>query len=155
MYYIVQVCEYLECRTKLARTKGAEGVFVPGLVWVMRKWTYFEEVVDLNWTHSLKHNALSVSPVRVCFPSIDLNFPRNELQYLSVLDQCTVCSAEWKYMNMSQQEEDLILRMYKLVGDRVPGRETGEMERFEDMRNNTHFFLPSSRSNAMVYLLSS
>ncbi|CAF2244847.1 unnamed protein product, partial [Brassica rapa] len=61
--YALQVCEYLECRTKLARTKGAEGVFVPGLVWVMRKWTYFEEVVDLNWTHSLKHNALSVSPV--------------------------------------------------------------------------------------------
>ncbi|CAN6894927.1 unnamed protein product, partial [Brassica oleracea] len=72
MYYIVQVCEYLECRTKLARTKttsiggflrGSSLVFVPGLVWVMRKWTYFEEVVDLNWTHYLKHNALSVSPV--------------------------------------------------------------------------------------------
>ncbi|CAN6901028.1 unnamed protein product, partial [Brassica oleracea] len=75
MYYIVQVCEYLECRTKLARTKPTsiggflrggywmwEGVFVPGLVWVMRKWTYFE-VVDLNWTHYLKHNALSVSPI--------------------------------------------------------------------------------------------
>ena len=29
MYYIVQVCEYLECRTKLARTKGAEGSLCP------------------------------------------------------------------------------------------------------------------------------
>ncbi|XP_048621753.1 uncharacterized protein LOC106415688 isoform X1 [Brassica napus] len=78
--------------------------------------------------------------------------------YQSVHTHMEVCSAEWKFMNMSQQEEDLILRMYRLVGDRwetiagrVPGRETGDRERFED----THFFLPSSRSNAMVSLLSS
>ncbi|KAF3572962.1 hypothetical protein F2Q69_00060419 [Brassica cretica] len=29
-----------------------------------------------------------------------------------------VCSVEWKFINMSEQEEDLILRMYRLVGDR-------------------------------------
>ncbi|KAL0698287.1 hypothetical protein Bca4012_054409 [Brassica carinata] len=64
-----------------------------------------------------------------------------------------VCSVEWKFINMSQQEEDLILRMHKLVGDRweliagrVPGRKAVEIERYWIMRNNTHFFLSSSKS---------
>lgn len=35
-----------------------------------------------------------------------------------VLMNAEVCSVEWKFINMSQQEEDLILRMYRLVGDR-------------------------------------
>ncbi|KAF3530917.1 hypothetical protein DY000_02038680 [Brassica cretica] len=63
---------------------------------------------------------------------------------------------------MSQQEEDLILRMYRLVGDReknvflqntrweiiagrVPGRKAVEIERYWIMRNNTHFLPPSSK----------
>ena len=29
-----------------------------------------------------------------------------------------VSSFEWEFINMSEQEEDLIFRMYKLVGDR-------------------------------------
>lgn len=29
-----------------------------------------------------------------------------------------VSSIEWEFINMSEQEEDLIYRMYKLVGDR-------------------------------------
>uniref|UniRef100_A0A0D3A754 Uncharacterized protein n=1 Tax=Brassica oleracea var. oleracea TaxID=109376 RepID=A0A0D3A754_BRAOL len=29
-----------------------------------------------------------------------------------------VCSVKWDFIKMSQQEEDLILRMYRLVGDR-------------------------------------
>ncbi|KAK8500380.1 hypothetical protein V6N13_028075 [Hibiscus sabdariffa] len=30
-----------------------------------------------------------------------------------------VSSIEWEFINMSEQEEDLIFRMYKLVGDNV------------------------------------
>ncbi|KAL0650887.1 hypothetical protein Bca4012_093578 [Brassica carinata] len=63
-----------------------------------------------------------------------------------------VCSVEWKFINMSEQEEDLILRMYRLVGDRweiiagrVPGRKAVEIERYWIMRKNTHIFLPSSK----------
>ncbi|KAE8662461.1 Transcription factor CPC [Hibiscus syriacus] len=29
-----------------------------------------------------------------------------------------VSSIEWEFINMSEQEEDLIYRMYKLVGDK-------------------------------------
>ncbi|XP_057497864.1 transcription factor TRY-like isoform X2 [Actinidia eriantha] len=75
-----------------------------------------------------------------------------------------VSSIEWEFINMSEQEEDLIYRMYKLVGDRwaliagrVPGRKAEEIERFWLMRhsegfatrrkglllNNTHFNKPS------------
>lgn len=32
-----------------------------------------------------------------------------------------VSSIEWEFINMSEQEEDLIYRMYKLVGDRWNG----------------------------------
>ncbi|KAF8048355.1 hypothetical protein N665_0365s0040 [Sinapis alba] len=64
-----------------------------------------------------------------------------------------VCSVEWKFINMSQQEEDLILRMHRLVGDRweliagrVPGRKAVEIERYWIMRNNSHISLSSSKS---------
>ncbi|KAK8693605.1 hypothetical protein V6N13_071182 [Hibiscus sabdariffa] len=47
-----------------------------------------------------------------------------------------VSSIEWEFINMSEQEEDLIYRMHKLVGDkwgliagRVPGRKAEEIER--------------------------
>ncbi|KAL1561932.1 MYB-like transcription factor ETC3 [Salvia divinorum] len=51
-------------------------------------------------------------------------------------------SVEWELMKMTEQEEDMICRMHKLVGDkwdliagRVPGRSAGEIERFWLMRN--------------------
>ncbi|KAF9614928.1 hypothetical protein IFM89_021358 [Coptis chinensis] len=52
-----------------------------------------------------------------------------------------VTSFEWEVINMTVQEEDLILRMHKLVGDwwtliagRIPDRKPEEIERFWIMR---------------------
>ncbi|PRQ58418.1 putative transcription factor MYB-HB-like family [Rosa chinensis] len=57
-----------------------------------------------------------------------------------------VSSIEWEFINMSEQEEDLICRMYKLVGDRwgliagrLPGRKAEEIERFWLMRHGEVF----------------
>ncbi|KAI4319984.1 hypothetical protein MLD38_033513 [Melastoma candidum] len=52
-----------------------------------------------------------------------------------------VTSMEWKDVEMSAQEVDLIYRMHRLVGDRwdliagrIPGRRVEEIERFWIMR---------------------
>ncbi|XAR62983.1 hypothetical protein NMG60_11022756 [Bertholletia excelsa] len=57
-----------------------------------------------------------------------------------------VSSIEWEFINMTEQEEDLIYRMYKLVGDRwaliagrIPGRKAEEIERFWLMRHSEGF----------------
>ncbi|XP_052489717.1 transcription factor CPC isoform X2 [Gossypium raimondii] len=50
-----------------------------------------------------------------------------------------VSSIEWEFINMSEQEEDLIYRMYKLVGDKIPGRKAEEIERFWIMRHGEGF----------------
>ncbi|KAI5598794.1 hypothetical protein POPTR_002G168900v4 [Populus trichocarpa] len=57
-------------------------------------------------------------------------------------DLVEVSSIEWEFINMSEQEEDLIYRMYKLVGDRwaliagrIPGRKAEEIERYWIMRH--------------------
>ncbi|XVE77264.1 hypothetical protein DITRI_Ditri13aG0048200 [Diplodiscus trichospermus] len=57
-----------------------------------------------------------------------------------------VSSIEWGFIDMSEQEEDLIYRMYKLVGDRwaliagrIPGRKAEEIERFWIMRHGEVF----------------
>ncbi|CAN6566051.1 unnamed protein product [Malus baccata var. baccata] len=57
-----------------------------------------------------------------------------------------VSSIEWEFINMTEQEEDLICRMYKLVGDRwaliagrLPGRKAEEIERFWLMRHGEVF----------------
>ncbi|XP_074591632.1 transcription factor CPC-like [Curcuma longa] len=54
-----------------------------------------------------------------------------------------VNSVEWQSISMTEQEEDLICRMYRLVGDRwdliagrVPGRKPEEIERFWIMRHH-------------------
>ncbi|XP_057778642.1 MYB-like transcription factor ETC3 [Salvia miltiorrhiza] len=51
-------------------------------------------------------------------------------------------SLEWEFIKMTEQEEDIICRMHKLVGDkweliagRIPGRSAEEIERFWLMRN--------------------
>ncbi|XP_042374634.1 transcription factor TRY-like isoform X2 [Zingiber officinale] len=58
-----------------------------------------------------------------------------------------VSSAEWEFINMTKQEEDLIFRMYRLVGDRwdliagrIPGRKAEEIERFWIMRHREDGF---------------
>ncbi|KAL3613490.1 hypothetical protein CASFOL_042635 [Castilleja foliolosa] len=57
-----------------------------------------------------------------------------------------VSSIEWETIEMSEEEEDIINRMYKLVGikwaliaGRVPGRTAEEIERFWLMRNNDYY----------------
>ncbi|KAK4266970.1 hypothetical protein QN277_023824 [Acacia crassicarpa] len=67
-----------------------------------------------------------------------------------------VSSIEWDFINMSEQEEDLIYRMYKLVGDRwsliagrIPGRKAEEIERFWIMRHSQMF--ASRRQNLTQY----
>ncbi|KAF2582259.1 hypothetical protein F2Q70_00009448 [Brassica cretica] len=54
-----------------------------------------------------------------------------------------VSSLEWQTVNMNQEEEDLVCRMHKLVGDRweliagrIPGRTAAEIERFWVMKYN-------------------
>ncbi|XP_073116513.1 transcription factor TRY-like isoform X2 [Elaeis guineensis] len=57
-----------------------------------------------------------------------------------------VSSIEWQFINMTEQEEDLVYRMYRLVGDRwtliagrIPGRKPEEIERFWMMRHGEAF----------------
>nr|AJI76864.1 R3 MYB repressor protein [Populus tremula x Populus tremuloides] len=57
-----------------------------------------------------------------------------------------VSSIEWEFINMSEQEEDLIYRMHKLVGERwdliagrIPGRKAEEIERFWIMKHREGF----------------
>ncbi|KAI8572726.1 hypothetical protein RHMOL_Rhmol01G0222000 [Rhododendron molle] len=57
-----------------------------------------------------------------------------------------VSSIEWEFINMTEQEEDLVYRMYNLVGDRwaliagrIPGRKAEEIERFWLMRHSEGF----------------
>ncbi|XP_058772980.1 MYB-like transcription factor ETC3 [Vicia villosa] len=56
-----------------------------------------------------------------------------------------VSSTEWGFIEMSEQEVDLICRMHDLVGDRwnliagrIPGRKAEEIERFWIMRHADH-----------------
>ncbi|URE45866.1 chloroplast unusual positioning protein [Musa troglodytarum] len=55
-------------------------------------------------------------------------------------------SVAWEFIDMTEQEEDLIYRMYRLVGDRwdliagrIPGRKPEEIERFWIMRHGEGF----------------
>ncbi|KAJ0047976.1 hypothetical protein Pint_15011 [Pistacia integerrima] len=57
-----------------------------------------------------------------------------------------VSSTEWVFIKMNEQEEDLIYRMHRLVGDRwdliagrLPGRTAEEIERFWIMRHSQVF----------------
>ncbi|KAI3929059.1 hypothetical protein MKW92_038888 [Papaver armeniacum] len=62
-----------------------------------------------------------------------------------------VSSIEWEVVTMSEQEEDLIYRMHKLVGDRweliagrIPGRTPQELERFWIMKHTEGFAAPTT-----------
>ncbi|KAH9731642.1 transcription factor TRY [Citrus sinensis] len=50
-----------------------------------------------------------------------------------------VSSIEWEFINMSEQEEDLIYRMWALIAGRIPGRKAEEIERFWIMRHGQAF----------------
>nr|XP_023925009.1 MYB-like transcription factor ETC3 [Quercus suber] len=56
-----------------------------------------------------------------------------------------VSSIKWEFISMTEQEEDLVYRMYRLVGQRwdliagrIPGRNAIEVERFWIMRHHEH-----------------
>ncbi|XP_073290570.1 MYB-like transcription factor ETC3 [Primulina huaijiensis] len=66
-----------------------------------------------------------------------------------------VSSIEYESIDMNEQEEDIISRMHRLVGDkwaliagRVPGRKPEEIERYWLMKkkNNDVFMIKSSKA---------
>nr|GME02963.1 MYB-like transcription factor ETC3 [Ipomoea batatas] len=76
--------------------------------------------------------------------------PQKKCSKMSNNQSCTnteeVSSMEWEFINMSHQEEDLIYRMHKIVGDRwaliagrIPGRTAEEIERFWIMKHSDAF----------------
>ncbi|XP_022764188.1 transcription factor TRY-like [Durio zibethinus] len=65
---------------------------------------------------------------------------------ITTLGSEEVSSIEWEFIKMTEQEEDLIYRMRRLVGDRwdliagrIPGRRAEEIERFWIMRHSEGF----------------
>ncbi|KAL1192762.1 MYB-like transcription factor TCL2 [Cardamine amara subsp. amara] len=71
---------------------------------------------------------------------------RRKQTKFTLRDSEEVSSKEWEFINMTEQEEDLIFRMYRLVGDRwdliagrVLGREAKDIERYWIMRNSDYF----------------
>ncbi|CAL9107505.1 unnamed protein product [Musa textilis] len=88
-----------------------------------------------------------------CKISYQSYFPKSMGKRICRLQQETihreledVSSKEWEFIDMSEQEEDLINRMYRLVGDRwgliagrVPGRKAEEIERFWIMSHGASF----------------
>ncbi|XP_058092364.1 MYB-like transcription factor ETC3 isoform X2 [Magnolia sinica] len=45
-------------------------------------------------------------------------------------DSEEVSSIEWEFIHMTEEEEDLIYRMWDLIAGRIPGRKAEEIERF-------------------------
>ncbi|KAF6173004.1 hypothetical protein GIB67_006380 [Kingdonia uniflora] len=69
-----------------------------------------------------------------------------------------VNSLAWEVITMTEQEEDIIRRMHKLVGDRwhliagrVPGRKPEEIERFWIMRHNEGLFTGRRKVRKNIY----
>ncbi|WCJ36795.1 MYB-like transcription factor ETC2 [Euphorbia peplus] len=65
---------------------------------------------------------------------------------VTMFESDEVDSGEWEFISMTEQEEDLICRMFRLVGDRwdliagrIPGRKAEEIERFWIMRHHKVF----------------
>ncbi|KAJ4826003.1 hypothetical protein Tsubulata_027596 [Turnera subulata] len=76
---------------------------------------------------------------------MDRRRPKKQAK-MTVFESEEVSSVEWKPITMREEEEDLIYRMYKLVGERwdliagrIPGRKAEEIERFWIMRHSEGF----------------
>ncbi|KAL9252490.1 Transcription factor TRY-like protein [Drosera capensis] len=70
----------------------------------------------------------------------------SKMKFFIVRQNVEVSSIEWEAISMTEQEEDLIYRMYGLVGDRwdliagrVAGRKPEEIERFWIMQQRAGF----------------
>ncbi|GMP70490.1 hypothetical protein CsSME_00029321 [Camellia sinensis var. sinensis] len=68
--------------------------------------------------------------------------PKKQPKITTTSESEEVSSKEWDFRNMTEQEEDLIYRMYTLVGERwdliagrIPGRKPEEIERFWIMKH--------------------
>ncbi|CAD5319942.1 unnamed protein product [Arabidopsis thaliana] len=77
-------------------------------------------------------------------------------------DSEEVSSIEWEFISMTEQEEDLISRMYRLVGNRwdliagrVVGRKANEIERYWIMRNSDYFSHKRRRLNVSPFFSTS
>ncbi|KAG7642588.1 SANT/Myb domain [Arabidopsis suecica] len=77
-------------------------------------------------------------------------------------DSEEVSSIEWEFISMTEQEEDLISRMYRLVGNRwdliagrVVGRKANEIERYWIMRNSDYFSHKRRRLNISPFFSTS
>ncbi|KAA8533642.1 hypothetical protein F0562_030924 [Nyssa sinensis] len=71
---------------------------------------------------------------------------RKKPKITTTADSDEVSSAEWETINMTEQEEDLIRRMHRLVGERweliagrIPERKAEEIERFWIMKHHEGF----------------
>ncbi|KAF9671166.1 hypothetical protein SADUNF_Sadunf12G0019200 [Salix dunnii] len=78
--------------------------------------------------------------------SMDRRRRRRKQAKINNAESEEVSSIEWEFINMSEQEEDLIYRMYRLVGERwdliagrIPGRKAEEIERFWIMKHREGF----------------
>ncbi|XVE58042.1 hypothetical protein DITRI_Ditri04bG0138200 [Diplodiscus trichospermus] len=67
-------------------------------------------------------------------------------------------SIEWEFRAMTEQEEDLVYRMYRLVGNRwdliagrIPGRNAEEIERFWIMRHGQMFADTKERKERRIF----
>ncbi|KAL8142485.1 hypothetical protein V2J09_015517 [Rumex salicifolius] len=74
---------------------------------------------------------------------------RKKVKPSTSLHSQEVSSIEWEAINMSEQEHDLVCRMYTLVGDRwdliagrIPGRKPEEIERFWIMKQRRDHNFP-------------
>ncbi|KAJ0250057.1 MYB-like transcription factor ETC3 [Hirschfeldia incana] len=82
-------------------------------------------------------------PTFPCIQTIKKKFMFEKYECFVMTYETEVSSLEWQAVNMNPEEEDLICRMHKLVGDRweliagrIPGRTAAEIERFWVMKYN-------------------
>ncbi|KAJ6359337.1 hypothetical protein OIU76_000965 [Salix suchowensis] len=106
----------------------------------------------LSIEHPHKFGKLHLSVFFFCLPvsclmeSMDRRRRRRRQAKINISESEEVSSIEWEFINMSEQEEDLIYRMYRLVGERwdliagrIPGRKAEEIERFWIMKHREGF----------------
>ncbi|KAJ6359336.1 hypothetical protein OIU76_000965 [Salix suchowensis] len=78
----------------------------------------------LSIEHPHKFGKLHLSVFFFCLPvsclmeSMDRRRRRRRQAKINISESEEVSSIEWEFINMSEQEEDLIYRMYRLVGER-------------------------------------
>ncbi|XVF10017.1 hypothetical protein REPUB_Repub07fG0148000 [Reevesia pubescens] len=82
---------------------------------------------------------------------MDRQHGREQAKITASRENEEVSSIKWEFIKMTEEEEDLIYRMHRLVGDgwdliagRIPGRKAEEIERFWVMKD-----LPKEEKSTM------